>query len=43
VQNNVNVEVRAIADRLIQAFDHQPEVKARIAQTLMEAGDEQAA
>jgi hypothetical protein len=43
VQNNLNVEVRAIADRLIQAFDREPEVKARIAQTLTEMDDEQAA
>lgn len=43
VQNNVNVEVRTIAERLIQAFDHQPEVKARIARTLLEMDDDQQA
>ena len=36
VQTNVNVEVRAIAQRLIQAFDREPELKARIARTLLE-------
>jgi hypothetical protein len=40
VQNNLNVEVRTIADRLIQAFDREPDVKARIAQTLVEMDDE---
>ena len=36
VQTNVNVEVRAIAQRLIQAFDREPELKARIARVLLE-------
>ena len=36
VQTNVNVEVRAIAQRLIQAFDREPELKARIARILLE-------
>ena len=32
-----------IAARLIEKFDREPEVKARIAQALMEIDDEQAA
>jgi hypothetical protein len=36
VQTNVNVEIRAIAQRLIQAFDREPELKARIAHILRE-------
>jgi hypothetical protein len=36
VQTNVNVELRAIAQRLIQAFDREPELKARIARILLE-------
>lgn len=38
VQNNTAVQVTAtaIAERLIQRFDKEPELKARIAQTLME-------
>ncbi len=37
VQNNtVSVTAAAIAERLIQRFDREPELKARIAQTLME-------
>jgi hypothetical protein len=40
VQNNLNVEVRTIADRLIQAFDREPDVKARIAQALVELDNE---
>jgi hypothetical protein len=43
VQTNVNVEVAQIADRLIRAFDHEPELKARIAQALGEMDDELAA
>ena len=35
VQTNVNVDVRAIAERLIKEFDHEPELKARIARTLL--------
>jgi hypothetical protein len=37
VQTNVHVERTEIADLLIRAFDHEPELKARIAQTLLEA------
>jgi carbon monoxide dehydrogenase subunit G len=43
VQTNVNVDVARIAERLIQEFDHEPELKARIAQALVEMDDEQAA
>ena len=40
VQTNVNVGARQIAERLIQQFDHEPELKARIAQALLEVDDE---
>jgi hypothetical protein len=43
VQTNVNVDLKQIAERLIQRFDHEPELKARIAQALLEVDDEQAA
>ena len=43
VQTNVNVDVSQIAERLIKQFDHEPEMKARIAQALVEIDDEQAA
>ena len=36
VQTNVNVEVTQIAERLIMQFDHEPEMKARIAQALVQ-------
>jgi len=36
VQTNVNVGAVQIAERLIQHFDHEPELKARIAQALLE-------
>ena len=36
VQTNVNVGAKQIAERLIQEFDHEPELKARIAQALLE-------
>jgi hypothetical protein len=36
VQTNVNVGAMQIAERLIQQFDHEPELKARIAQALVE-------
>jgi hypothetical protein len=41
VQTNVNLGVVQIAERLIRAFDHEPELKARIAQVLLEADHEQ--
>jgi len=40
VQANVNVGAVQIAERLIQQFDHQPEIKAQIAQALLEADHE---
>ena len=40
VQTNVNVGAKQIAERLIQQFDHEPELKARIAQALLEEDDE---
>jgi len=43
VQTNVNVDLRRIAERVVQRFDHEPELKARIAQALLEVDDEQAA
>jgi transposase-like protein len=36
VQTNINVGAVQIAERLIQKFDHEPELKARIAQALLE-------
>jgi hypothetical protein len=35
IQNNVNVNVAQIADRLIKHFDREPEMKARVAQALL--------
>jgi hypothetical protein len=43
VQTNVNVDLRQIAERVIQRFDREPELKARIAQALLEVDDEHAA
>jgi hypothetical protein len=43
VQTNVNVDLRLIAERIIQKFDGEPELKARIAQALLEVDDERAA
>jgi hypothetical protein len=40
VQTNVNVGAAEIAERLIQKFDHEPELKARIAQALVEEDHE---
>ena len=40
VQTNVNVGAKQIAERLIQQFDHEPELKARIAQALLEVDHE---
>jgi hypothetical protein len=40
VQTNVNVDLTQIAERLIKHFDHEPELKARIAEALMEIDDE---
>jgi hypothetical protein len=43
VQTNVNVDLSRIAERVIERFDHEPELKARIAQALLEIDDEQSA
>ena len=40
VQTNVNVNLAQIAERLIKHFDHEPELKARIAQALVEIDNE---
>ena len=40
VQTNVNVGAVQIAERLIQKFDHEPELKAQIAQALLEVDHE---
>lgn len=42
VQTNVRVERTEIAELLIRAFDHEPEIKARIARTLLEASHDNA-
>src|SRR5215212_8986917 len=36
VQNNLNLDLKQIADLLILKFDREPELKARIAQALLE-------
>jgi transposase-like protein len=41
IQNNLNVNVAQIGERLIRKFDHQPEIKAQIAQALLEMDDEE--
>jgi hypothetical protein len=43
VQTNVNLDLRQIAERVIKKFDREPELKARIAQALLEVDDERAA
>jgi hypothetical protein len=43
VQTNVNVDLKQIAERVIKRFDHEPELKARIAQALLEVDDEPSA
>jgi hypothetical protein len=40
VQTNINVSVTKIAERLIQEFDHDPDIKERIARALREDDDE---
>jgi predicted outer membrane protein len=42
VQTNVHVDLAEIAARVIQKFDREPELKARIAQALLEVDDEHA-
>jgi hypothetical protein len=39
VQNNIDLDLEAIAARLVKHFDQQPELKARIAQALLESDD----
>jgi hypothetical protein len=43
VQNNVNLDLTQVAERVITKFDCEPELKARIAQALLEVDHEQAA
>jgi hypothetical protein len=40
VQTNVNITAEQFAERLIQKFDHEPQLKAQIAQALLEVDDE---
>jgi hypothetical protein len=40
VQTNVNVDLHKIFARVIMRFDHEPEIKARIAQALLEVDNE---
>ena len=40
VQTNVGLDLTKIAERLIGRFDHEPDLKARIAQAVMEIDDE---
>ena len=42
VQTNVNLDLATIASRIIDKFDHDPEIKARIAQALLEIDHEHA-
>jgi len=41
VQTNVNLDLTQIVERVIKRFDHEPELKARIAQALLEVDHEQ--
>ena len=43
VQTNVNLDLSNLAERLIKRFDHEPELKGRIAQALLEIDDEHSA
>jgi hypothetical protein len=43
VQTNVKLDVAALAERLMARFDHKPEIRAEIAQALLEIDDERAA
>ena len=43
VQTNINFSPTQIAERVINKFDHEPELKARIAQALLEIDNEQSA
>jgi hypothetical protein len=41
VQTNVNLNLERITSKLVESFDREPEVKARIAQAILELADEQ--
>src|SRR4029079_2317328 len=43
VHTNINLNLTQIAERVIEKFDHEPELKARIAQALLETDNEQSA
>jgi hypothetical protein len=43
VQTNVHVDLAQVAERVIRKFDREPELKARIAQALLELDHERAA
>ena len=43
VQTTVNFDLTQIAERVLKRFDHEPELKARIARALLEINDEQSA
>ena len=43
VQTNVRLDVTQIAERLMLRFEHKPEIRAEIAQALLEIDDERAA
>jgi hypothetical protein len=43
VQTNVQLDLTQIAERVIKQFDHEPEIKGRIAQALLGVADEQSA
>ena len=43
VQTNVNLDLTLIVERVLKRFDHEPELKARIARALLEINDEQSA
>jgi hypothetical protein len=40
VQSNTDVDLAGVTNRILDAFDREPEVRARIAQTLLEADDD---
>ena len=40
IQSNLNINLAQIGERLIRKFDHEPEIKAQIAQALVEMDDE---
>ena len=40
VQTNVSVGLMPVVERVIKHFDHEPDLKARIAQALLEIDDE---